>query len=168
MKVEIHKNFLEKQFFLSLKSLITDLDFPWRFRPRMTDSDSNEAFYFTFSFFNELKINSTYYNDFIIPILNQLNCVAPIQIRANLTIKKSGAKSGWHIDYPTKSKTAILYLNNCDGGTELQLKSKNKFIKSEENKIVIFDASIKHRGIVQTDTQTRYFLNLNYFDINTK
>tara|TARA_R110000796_G_scaffold3249_1_gene12695 strand:+ start:206 stop:712 length:507 start_codon:yes stop_codon:yes gene_type:complete len=168
MKVEIHKNFLEKQFFLSLKSLITDIDFPWRFRPRMTNSDSNENFYFTYSFFNELKINSTYYDNFIIPILNQLNCIAPIQIRANLNIKKKGAKSGWHIDYPTKSKTAILYLNNCDGGTELQLKGKNKFIKSEENKIVIFDASIKHRGIVQTDTQTRYFLNLNYFDINTK
>lgn len=163
MKIETHKNFLEEQFFLSLKNLITNQDFPWRFRLQMTQTGFNETFYFTYSFFNELKINSDYYIPFILPILTQLNCIAPIQIRANLNIKKEDAKSDWHTDYTTKSKTAILYLNDCDGGTELQLKNKNKFIKSEENKMIIFDSNIKHRGIVQTDTQTRYFLNLNYF-----
>jgi hypothetical protein len=165
MKIEIYKNFLEEPFFLSLKNLITDQDFPWRFRPKMTPTldVSNDNFYFTYSFFNELKINSEYYIPFILPILTKLNCMAPIQIRANLNIQKEDAKSGWHTDYKNKSKTAILYLNNCNGGTELQLKNKNKFIKSEENKIVIFDSNIKHRGIVQTDTQTRYFLNVNYY-----
>jgi hypothetical protein len=164
MNLEIYKDFLEKEFFLNLKKLIIDQDFPWRFRSKMTqDDDENGTFYFTFSFFNELKINSDLYHPYIIPILNKLDCVAPVQVRANLNISKDNAKSGWHTDYNFKCKTAILYINTCNGGTELQLKNKTKFIKSEENKIIIFDSNIKHRGIVQTDTQARYFLNLNYF-----
>jgi hypothetical protein len=122
MKIEIYKNFLEKEFFLSLKKLIIDQEFPWRFRPKMTDSDDkNGTFYFTFSFFNELKVNSDLYYPYIVPILKQLNCLAPIQVRANLNINKDNAKSAWHTDYNFLCKTAVLYINTCNGGTELQL-----------------------------------------------
>lgn len=164
MKVNIYKNFLDQNFFLDLKNTITNEDFPWRFRKKLTiGNKTNETFYFTFSFFNELNVNSDLYYKFIIPILKQLNCLAPIQIRANLNLSKNNTSSDWHIDYPVLCKTAILYLNNCNGKTELQLKDKIKTIESEENKIVIFDSNIKHRGVIQTDTQTRYLINFNYF-----
>ena len=126
-------------------------------------TEKNNNFFFTYSFFNQSKINSEFYEIYIIPILQKLNCKSPIQIRANLNLKNNNGKSGWHVDYDYLCKTAILYLNTCNGGTELQLKNKKKFIKSEENKIIIFDSNTKHRGIIQTNTLTRYFLNLNYF-----
>jgi hypothetical protein len=42
-------------------------------------------------------------------------------------------------------------------------KDKTKFIKSEENKVIIFDSNIEHRSVIQTDTDRRLILNLNYF-----
>jgi len=164
MKLEIYKNFLEKDFFYKLKETILDLDFPWRFRPNMTptDKDKEESFYFTFSFFNNLQINSNLYCDYILPILKKIKCIAPIEVRANMTLKKD-IVSGWHMDRKFLCKTAILYLNTCNGGTELKIKNKTKFIPSEENKIIIFDSNILHRGIVQNDVKRRIFLNFNYF-----
>ena len=68
-------------------------------------------------------------------------------------------------DYKIKSsKTAILYLNTCNGGTEIKIDNKIEFIKAEENKILIFDSDIEHRGLVSTDADFRYILNFNYFE----
>ena len=163
MKIEIHKDFLDKDFFFKLKQTVEDHEFPWRFRPCLTGLIPNETFYFTFSFFNNFKINSDLYFTHIIPLLNKLKCMAPIEVRANLFLKKESIKSGWHTDNNFTCKVAILYLNTCNGGTELKLKDTTKFIKSEENKAIIFDSNIEHRSVIQTDTDRRLILNLNYF-----
>ena len=39
----------------------------------------------------------------------------------------------------------------------------NKKVKSEENRIVIFDAKMKHAGTNTTNQKKRVVLNLNYF-----
>jgi len=39
-----------------------------------------------------------------------------------------------------------------------------KFIKAEENKILIFDSNIQHSGTVSKDVDFRYIINFNYFD----
>ena len=36
-------------------------------------------------------------------------------------ISKLFEKSGWHNDYDETCKTAIFYLNECDGGTEIKI-----------------------------------------------
>jgi hypothetical protein len=156
-----YKNFLPKENFIQLCQLITDKDFPWRVRNRMTPDDNN--FYFTYSFYNNFYHNSEHYFSHIIPILNQLNCKAPIQIRSNMVINKLFKKSGWHIDYPYSSTTAILYLNTCDGGTEFKINNEIKFVNAEENKIVIFPSNIEHRGCTSKDSDRRYIINFNYF-----
>jgi hypothetical protein len=61
--------------------------------------------------------------------------------------------------------TAILYLNTCNGGTELKIKEKIKFIKAEENKIVIFPSKTLHRAVTSTDADKRYIINFNYVQI---
>jgi hypothetical protein len=72
-------------------------------------------------------------------------------------------KSGWHSDYNLNNTTAILYLNTCNGGTELKIKKEIKFIKAEENKLLIFPSKTIHRASTSSDTDIRYILNLNYF-----
>jgi hypothetical protein len=155
------KNFLEINEFKKLKNLILNLDFPWRIRENMTPNDKN--IYFTYSFFNENKINSELYNEYIIPILIKLKCKALIQVRANMYLNKLFNKSGWHIDYNLNNTTAILYINNCNGGTEFKIKGKIKSIKPEENKIVIFPSNVEHRAFSSTDMDRRYIINFNYF-----
>ena len=164
--MQIIENFLEDNFFEDLKELVIKSEFSWFKRKDMvTGTPDNDLGYFTHSFFNENKINCEYYYKYILPILNQLKAKAPIQVRANLTPSCFYKKptSVFHVDYNYKCTTAILYLNNCNGGTEFKIKDKIKFIKAKENTIVIFDSSIEHRGTKSTDQDFRYLINFNYF-----
>lgn len=158
---ELKKNFLEKEEFIRLKELIMDPDFPWRIRGEMTPGDKN--YYFNFSFYNYQDVNSPYYTDYILPILKKLESKAVIQARANMFLSDLFNKSGWHTDYDFKCKTAILYVNSCDGGTDFKIKGKTKFIQAEENQIVVFDSNIEHRAVTSKNCSIRYIINLNYF-----
>jgi hypothetical protein len=160
------KNFLPKEEFKEIQNVIFNNEFPWRIRNAMTKLDSN--IYFTHSFFNNNSINSNYFSSFINSILKKLNCKAIIEIRANMVLNKIFDKGGWHVDHQTLKEekdhtTAILYLNTCNGGTELRIKNKVKFIKAEENKIIIFSSKTFHRAITSTDADKRYIINFNYF-----
>ena len=113
----------------------------------------------------ENEYSSQYYNQYILPILNQLEVKAPIEVRANLSpscfYKKNACD--FHVDRDYDSKTAILYLNDCNGGTEFKINNKIELVKAEENKIVIFDTNTQHRGTKSTDQDFRYIINFNYF-----
>lgn len=101
------------------------------------------------------------------PLLNKLNYVSLVQVRANLTLKTNKpAESSWHMDYNySNGKTAIFYLNTCNGFTILD-KDKQIKINSIENRIVVFDNNTHHKSFLQTDTNRRIILNINYFDEN--
>jgi hypothetical protein len=160
------KNFLPIEDFKKLQNLILHLDFPWRIRESMTDLDKN--IYFTHSFFNSHKVNSNFHDEYIIPILVKLKCVSLIEVRANMFLNKLFDKSGWHTDFNFNNLTAILYLNNCNGGTELQINGEIKFIKATENKMIIFSSDTKHRVCTSDDVDRRYILNFNYYSNESK
>ena len=173
MEYQIHKKFLPADFFEKIKNLVMDQDFPWRRRDHMV-TPSHDALYFTYCFYNSMKSLSELYEPYMIPILKKLrvdhnklddeqHAVAPIQIRANMLINALFKKSSWHRDYGFKSKTALLYLNDCDGGTELQINNKIIFIKAEANKMLVFDTPILHRAITSKKELIRYVINFNYF-----
>jgi hypothetical protein len=164
--VEIIQNFLNKNFFEDLKKLVLESEFAWFQRKTMVSDSNDNLGYFTHSFYNNHKINCETYFKYILPILDKLDAKAIIEVRANLcpSVFFKKEKCAFHIDNSFNCKTAILYLNTCDGGTEFKIKDKIKFIKSEENKIVIFDSNIKHRAITSKDSDFRYILNFNYFN----
>ena len=163
--MKVIENFLEDSFFQDLKKLVIESEFSWFKRKNMLKNNDDDLGYFTHSFFNKNTINCKYYNQYILPILNQLEVKAPIEVRANLSpscfYKKDAC--AFHVDRDYKSKTAILYLNDCNGGTELKINNKIEFVKAEENKIVIFDTNTQHRGTKSTDQDFRYIINFNYF-----
>ena len=43
-----------------------------------------------------------------------------------------------------------------------EFEKTGKKVFSEENKIVIFDSSLKHRAVSPTDAFARYVVNINY------
>jgi hypothetical protein len=162
--MKVIENFLEKNEYLRLKELIFNIDFPWRIRNNMTEID--KAYYFTYNFFYNYVSQSEHFENYIIPIMRKLNAKAIVQVRANLILNKLFEKSGFHIDNTDdfNCKTAILNFTTCDGGTELLINDKIKFLESVENKIVIFDSNIKHRTVPSKTTSARIILNINYFD----
>ena len=163
--MQIIENFLEDNSFKDLQHLVLKSEFSWFQRKDMVTIGDDDLGYFTHSFFNNNNINCEHYNKHILPILNKLKVKAPIQVRANLSPSCFYKKptSVFHVDYNYKCTTAILYLNNCNGGTEFKIDDKNKFIQAKENTIVIFDSSIEHRGTKSTDQDFRYLINFNYF-----
>jgi len=162
MEYEIHKKFLQVAIFKQIKNIITEPDFPWRRRDQMV-ADTESEMYFTYCFYNFMSPKADLYEPLMIPILKQLHAVAPIQVRANMFISALFKASGWHSDYDFKCKTAILYLNDCDGGTELKIDEKVIFIKAEANKILVFDTPILHQAITSKKEPIRYIINFNYF-----
>jgi len=167
MSYQIIDNFLEKEFFQKIKNTISNEDFPWRRRSRMTTGKGEECDhgYFTYCFYNYLKDQSDLYEKIIIPILNKLEAKAVIQARANMNIKQLFLSdfSNYHTDTFTNNKTAILNLTTCDGGTHLMIENKEIFIESVENRMIIFDANILHRSVKHNNCDVRYYINLNYF-----
>ena len=163
MKYKTHKKFLAPDVFKKIKNLVMDQDFPWRRRDHMTP---NYKMFFTHCFYNYMKSQSHFYEAYIIPILGKLQAEAPIQVRANIFISALFEKSGWHCDYDFKCKTAILYLNDCDGGTELKINNKITFIKADANKMLVFDTDGLHRGITSKKEPVRYIINFNYFKVD--
>ena len=164
-KIKIIENFLEDNFFESLRKLVMESEFSWFKRDFMVGDNDGTLGYFGHSFFNKHGVNCRYHDQFIVPILEKLNAHAVIQVRANLTPScfYNNIKSKFHTDYSYPCKTAILYLNTCNGGTELKIDNQIQFVKAEKNKMLIFDSNIEHAGTPSTDVDFRYIINFNYY-----
>tara|TARA_R100000988_G_scaffold94280_1_gene58911 strand:+ start:361 stop:873 length:513 start_codon:yes stop_codon:yes gene_type:complete len=167
LKYKVINNFLDDDFFNYLTDLIFHEDFNWFRKKTMTEGSKIDLGYFTHSFYNEMNVTSEHYRSYILPILIKLEAAAAVQIRANMfpSVFYKNKKGEWHSDYPFLCKTAILYLQDCDGGTELKINNKNVFIKSQKNKIVVFDSDVKHRGVVSKNSDFRHVINFNYFPL---
>jgi|TARA_R100001463_G_scaffold125000_1_gene182251 hypothetical protein len=160
--IKIIKNFLDKEDFLHLQKYLLSEDLPWYYRKSMI-LNSKDSPYFTYCFFNDNEITSNNFN-LVKPILDKLNSLSIIQIRANLVLKEEKTRQcGWHCDYGYKNfKTAILYINQSNGPT--LIKNNESSVLPEENKILIMDGNTEHALVTQTDTRRRVVLNLNYYE----
>jgi len=163
MKYQTYKKFLSIDFFEKIKNLIMNPDFPWRRKDSMIHDAKDGQIYFSYYFYNFFLPKSEFYASYIIPILKKLKAEAPIQVRSNMFVSALFKASDWHRDYEFPCKSAILYLNDCDGGTELKINNKITFIKAEANKMLVFDTPILHRPITSQQEPIRYIINFNYF-----
>ena len=75
---------------------------------------------------------------------------------------KRGEHGNFHQDETGSNFYTILYsLNTNDGYTEFE---DGSIMKSVANQMCIFDGSIKHRSVTQTDTKVRLNINLNFVE----
>jgi len=159
IKFEIKKNFLDQKDFDVFKKEIFSSRFPWYWQEHQTKHDKG---FFSHTFYSQYAPNSDFHAAFITPIIKKLNCNMLSDIRANCLLKNSKRYlSEFHCDRPYDCTTAILYMNTNNGYTLLGEDEKTK-IKSEENKIVIFNSQTKHCAVSQTDTEKRIVINFNY------
>ena len=159
---KVIENFLDTNLFNSFKNILFSNKINWFFLPGMT-GENKDHYFFHHCFYNLHMPLSTFYDDYIIPILKKLNAVAICEVRANLLLKSEKAyQSNFHVDRTFKCNTAIFYMNTCNGYTLLHEDKKIK-INSEENKMLIFDSQLKHAVVSQTDVDRRIVINFNYF-----
>jgi hypothetical protein len=160
MSLIIINNFLENSFFNELKKLFFSNKINWYLQGQMTQNDD---YFFSHHFFEKFTIKSAYYEEFIIPILKKLNFLTVDEVRANLMLKKEKIyQSNFHTDRIFNCKTAILYMNTCNGYTLFDEKEKFK-LNCVENTVVIFESLIKHSAVSQSDTTKRIVINFNGF-----
>ena len=160
--MNIYKNFLEKNDFNKIQSVMMSDSMPWFFTDGVNKKNDKD-FQFTFNFIlpNSIINCSKDMLKLLNPFLNKLKIKRFSKVKANLLLKTNKTmEHGMHIDNALKKgKTGIFYVNTCNGYTKFETGEK---IKSEENKYVEFDCNLKHTGSTSTDEKRRIVINFNY------
>ena len=167
MDLEVIDNFLPEGEFKSIQSFILSENFPWYFYDCIVDY--NDGQYKFCHGFMKNQYDSKVQNEpdinfpVIEPCLNRLRSRILYRIKANLVPKTLfHRRSGYHTDLndaPRKTRTAIFYINTCNGWTQFKKGGK---VKSIANRIVIFDHKLSHAGVTCTDEKRRVVVNFNY------
>ena len=152
-------------------------NFPWYFINGVVYLDDPKDYQFTHVFyhaqrvhsksfkehepFNEERVRSIEYFSCAEPCLDALGARNIYRVKANLNPRTVfHRKGGYHVDYDHHDKkTAILYINTCNGYT--QFKSSGK-VKSVANRMVIFNSTQEHQGVTCTDEKRRVMITFNY------
>tara|TARA_R110002167_G_scaffold174440_1_gene373298 strand:+ start:3544 stop:4059 length:516 start_codon:yes stop_codon:yes gene_type:complete len=121
-----------------------------------------DQYQFTHLFYDNLKNNSEWYWT-LDHILKKLKVSAITKAKVNLNPNNTKLTQGiYHTDFNLdNNKTAVFYLNTCDGYTIF--KKNKKKIESKANRVVIFDSKNKHAGTNTTNVKVRCVLNINYY-----
>ena len=164
--MKIIDNFLPKQEFVNIKDFLLSAYIPWFFNDYVI-TEGKDVKEDCFQFIHNFYINGhpTQYFKIVSPLVNKINPLALIRIKANLTTHdKKIIEHGFHIDENDPKNiisSAVFYINNNDGYTKFEDGTK---VNSVENRLVIFKSSIKHTGTNCTDAQRRVILNINYIE----
>jgi hypothetical protein len=160
--IYIINNFLDHDFFKQLQEIMLSSKINWFYRKTMTNNPLDYSF-FSHTFFSKSNIESDFYLNYILPIVDKLGFESLIEARANLLVNRGTVyQSYFHIDRKYPCRTALLYINTCNGYTVFD-KKENFISKCEENKMVVFDSGIEHSSVAQTDTDQRVVINFNGF-----
>lgn len=169
MKPEIFDNFLTPPQFRKISNIMLGQEFPWVFFPGKSNENEGtdqSIFQFVHMFYDNYSWTSRY-SEMLNPIIETINPVALIRIKANLTTLTPIRKEySFHRDMNLllKSKTAVYYVNTNDGVT---LFSTGEEVKSVANRLVIFDSDNLHTGTTATDINARVVINFNFFARST-
>ena len=165
--MQVIDNFLDYDSFLNIQQKFFSFDCKWEWSEvvekdeLMTGVSDFDNCQFVHGLYRAAMPQSRLF-EYILPVLDKLNVAAIIKIKANLNQRTSEIiEHGYHTDqiYP-HSKTAILYLNTCDGYTSFE---NEGIVESVENRIVIFDSNKRHTGTSLTNDSRRIVININYF-----
>jgi len=166
--MDVINNFLDEEQFLTIKYSLLDANFPWYYHSSVAydreDFDSLSDpynFQFVHGFYNGFRPNSNFI-DLLSPFFDKMEINSLIKIKANLITRTERiVEHQMHTDVDApNSKTSIFYVNTNDGYTKFE---NDIVVKSEENKLITFDSSLKHTGTSCTNEKCRIVLNFNYY-----
>ena len=166
MSYNVIDNFLDTKIFYPLYDYLFDDHTAWFPKTFGTVKDKPiDVLWFSHCFYANQQPDVSSYHTLIPPILEELKARSVIRVNANLVTKQpEKIRTHFHQDVPyPDSKTAILYMNSCNGSTIIKTDNGDKLIKSVENRMLIFPSNTDHGSILQTDTDRGIVVNFNYF-----
>ena len=163
--IKILDNFLPQDQFKPIQDFFFSNELGWLWNDSIAgENNSLNNFQFNHVFFNNrnpyLDRKFSPHCNYLKPIFLKLDPMYTLRVKANLRPRTSFPHKGnWHIDTDIDSLTAVYYLNSNNGYTEFE---SGESIDTVENRMVIFDSNLKHRGVSCTDQKRRIVLNINY------
>lgn len=157
-------NLLSKDQSDRIENILTSDSFPWYFMNFVNSSKDNQnlnTFNFVHLFYyRDDGIRSPHFENIIMPLLGHIKYNNLIRIKANLfTNRGKKIEFGFHTDVPNEKHKVALYSVNTNNG---ETGFKNKTFKSIRNSLLLFDGSLEHQSISQTDTKYRININIDY------
>jgi hypothetical protein len=158
MSIKLIPNFLKEDTYFELRDKLFHWKFPWFFRDKTGDMEDYSNFFFQHTFYEYDNQSSDLFK-IVMPILGNLNFKNLIRIKANCYSQRDKEiKTNFHTDSTIPHSVALYSLNTNNGYTLFEDGQK---IPSEANQLAIFDGSMKHASVSQTDTNIRVNININ-------
>ena len=170
--IEIIDNYLNFNEFTELKNNLESSWFPWFFNDFVLEEnlieEDDEDFLFDYQFVHPFYRDGAPVSQsiqIIMPLISKLNVLALIRVKANLSAYNTYNKEKFmHVDSDVEKhnvKAAIFYIDDSDGYTVFE---DGERVYSKQNRLVIFDANLKHAGVNTTNNKKRILINLNYLE----
>jgi len=162
----------KEQLSTILDSIVWNKDFPWYIHRKIEGKfvEESPSFYGTHMFYyigdpitlNCVNVSSScpLVSPIVDFITNLTGIKSILRIKGNFypqTLTIIEHEKHTDFDYPHKS--AIFYLNTCDGFTRLNDGTK---IGSVKNRLLLFDGGTFHNSSTCTDEPARFNINFNY------
>jgi hypothetical protein len=165
--MRIVDDYFEREQFLALRAALLDPAFPWEPSLILSPKEAGklEPAYnqqLVHGFYLDkpgVKIESKQFG-LVRPLVESLGPARLLKVKLNLTTRKErNVEYGLHVDTRLRgATTAIYYLNTNDGYTVFEDGTK---VASVGNRMVVFDAGLRHTGASCTDADFRLVLNIN-------
>lgn len=160
----LYENFLPEDQFENLRSVVTHQNFPWQHRVGAVVEDGDGDVAWSNVIVNNYGPTTEDFKYFT-PILDKVNAIACIRIKCNLDLKvhEMLVPTGFHTDTEVHGNglwSMCIYLDDSNGATIFE---KDKApVRSKRNRAIIFPSGLSHSGARQTDTDTRFVINVNF------
>ena len=169
---ELIDNFLDKEEFESVESVLLGNQFPWFLNPQI---DKKSTYYvgrdnlqFSHTAYAKDDMKSDWLQDFGC-LLDRMNIFTLLRIKVNYLSRTEKIEThDFHVDIedsnaPKNINTSIFYLNTNNGVTIFE--DTKEEVESVSNRIITFPGYLRHTGTTHTDKDVSYriLINFNYF-----
>ena len=157
--MKVIDNFLPSYQFNHIQSVLMGDNFPWYYNEGISYRDDG-LFQYKHTFYNRNSESISPYLSLWDYCLKSLKVNQLWRIKVNSRPKSFFKRSSsYHTDDFPCPTTAVFYINTCNGYTQFKKDGK---IKSVENRMVIFDATLEPAGVTCTEQHRRVVVNFNY------
>jgi len=160
MNYNVKDNLIDEKWLEDIRFNLTSNIFSWFIQPFVSPgTDDLYNFYLSHIFYENNSVNSDHFFR-MNPILDKIKMSKLIRLKANLYPKTDKIiEHSKHIDYDTPGKTALFYVNENNGFTNLNDVIK---IESKKNRLLTFDNEILHNSSTCTNYKYRLTIVINY------
>ena len=167
---ELIDNFLDKEEFESVESVLLGNQFPWFLNPQIDKKSSyyvgRDNLQFSHTAYAKDHRKSDQLQHFGC-LLDRMNIFTLLRINVNYLPRTEKIEThDFHVDIedtnaPKNINTSIFYLNTNNGITIFE--DTKEEVESVSNRMITFPGYLKHSGTTATDKPHRILINFNYF-----